>query len=63
MSTTCVQVFECHRGIYMQDYGCELTKEFRNELEEKCYCAIDNFYETHENDILLSLLLGEIDNF
>jgi len=34
-----------------EDYGYELTEEFRKKLEEKkCYCAIEDFYETYEND-------------
>merc|ERR1712023_224237 len=33
-----------------EDYGYEMTEEFRKELEEKFYCVIEDFYETYEND-------------
>ena len=33
-----------------EDYGYELTEEFRKELEKRFYCVIEDFYETYEND-------------
>merc|ERR1712137_133812 len=32
-----------------EDYGYEMTEEFRKELGEKFYCVIEDFYETYEN--------------
>merc|ERR1712196_91330 len=28
-----------------EDYGYELTEEFRKELEDRIYCAIEDFYD------------------
>jgi len=33
-----------------EDYGYELTEEFRGILEKKFYCAIEDFYEIYENN-------------
>ena len=38
-----------------EDYGYELTEEFRGILEKKCYCVIEDFYETYENDTELEI--------
>ena len=31
-------------------YGYTLTEEFRKDLEENFYYAIEDFYETYKND-------------
>jgi len=33
-----------------EDYGYELTEEFRGILEKDFYCVIEDFYETYEDD-------------
>ena len=33
-----------------EDYGYELTENFRKELEGKFYCVIEDFYETYEHN-------------
>ena len=34
-----------------EDYGYEMTEEFRKELEDRIYCAIEDFDKTFKTDL------------